>query len=307
MWIPRTRRGDGLALALACLALMLAWSSPAGAQMVPAPPPLNLDQRDAGPLPRALEDVGVEERLNEQVPLDLSFVDETGKAVRLGDYFQRGKPVLLNLGYFECPMLCGLIWQGLTESLSQLKWTPGGEFDIVTVSFDPTEGAKLAQLKKKNLVKALGRPGADAGWHVLTGDEASIRRLTEAVGFRYRWVESQQQFAHPAVLIVLTPEGKVSRYVNGINPDPGTVRLALLEASDGKIGGPIDWFVHQCFVYDPASGSYTLAAINLMRLGGAVTLVVLVLVIGGMLLKEARACKARAREQAPAAAPDASQ
>lgn len=227
------------------------------------------------PLPQELEGVGITEHLNTTIPLDLEFVDDTGRTVRLADYFDGERPVILSLVYFSCPMLCTLVLNGLTEAMQGISWIPGKEFEIITVSFNPAETHTLAQLKKQNYINEYGRPEAAAGWHFLTGSEANIQTLTKAVGFGYRWDEEQQQFAHAAALFVLTPDGKLSRYLYGIQFEPRPVRFALMEASKGKIGSTIDQVIFYCYHYDADAGTYTLAARRVMRLGGLLTVVIL--------------------------------
>ncbi len=227
------------------------------------------------PLPQELEGVGITEHLNTVIPLELEFVDDAGRAVRLGDYFDGERPVILSLVYFSCPMLCTLVLNGLTDALREIPWTPGEEFEILTLSFDPTETSTLAALKKQNYISEYGRPGAAAGWHFLTGSEASIKAITQAVGFGYRWDEEQQQFAHAAALFVLTPEGRLSRYLYGVQFEPKPVRFALMEASKGEIGSTIEQAIFYCYHYDAEAGTYTLAARRLMRLGGLLTVVAL--------------------------------
>jgi len=229
------------------------------------------DAARAEPLPPGLEGVGVTEKPESQVPLDAVFRDEDGREVRLGDFFRAGKPVILNLGYYGCPMLCGLVANGLVAGLKDLPWNAGQEFGVVTVSIDPNETPTLARLKKQSYLRELGRPVAAAGWHFLTGREADIRALTEAVGFGFRWNEERREFAHAAVLIVLTPQGTVSRYLYGIEFDARTLRLSLVEAAEGKVGSPLDRILLYCFHYDASERRYALAAVKLMRAGGLVT------------------------------------
>ena len=240
------------------------------------------------PAPRGLEGVGVREKLGDALPLDLTFNDEYGKPVTLRQLFARGKPVVLDLGYYGCPMLCGLVINGLTASLKDLSFTPGQEFAIINVSIDPSEKPALARAKKGNVIADLGKPAAATGWHFLTGEEAQVRQLADAVGFRYRWDEAQQQFAHAAVLILVTPDGKVSRYLYGVRFPAQTLRLSLVEAGEGKIGTTTDQLLLYCFHFDPAAGSYTLAALNIMRAAGVLTVLVLAVVIGLALWREAR-------------------
>ena len=271
--------------ALALTGSLLAANAPAQAQMVPAPPPLHVEGEQAAALPDEVKNAGITEKLQQQVPLDLTFTNEAGEPVELSSYFTPGKPVLLNLGYFECPMLCGLVWQGMVKSLKQLSWTPGNEFTVVTVSFAPNETHELAAKKKATMIDDLGRPDAAAGWHFLTGSEENVRALADSVGFGYQWIEAKQQYAHTAAMILLTPEGKVSRYLYGIEFPAKTLRLSLVEASEGKAGSTADQILLYCFNYDPTAGQYTVQVMNLMRLAGVATLVVLFIAITVMAIK----------------------
>jgi protein SCO1/2 len=240
------------------------------------------------PLPQELEGIGIVEHLNERVPLDLAFTDEDGRAVRLGDYFHEGRPVLLSVVYYSCPMLCTLVLNGMTDAMKELDWTPGHEYELVTVSFDSRETHSLARLKKESYLSEYGRPGAGAGWHFLVGSPESVRALTEAVGFNYRWDEKGQQFAHQAALYVLTPEGTISRYLYGVMFEPRTLRLSLVEAGAGKVGSAFDQIVLYCFHYDETSGSYALAARNVMRAGGILTVIVLGSVLSRLWIRDRR-------------------
>ena len=231
----------------------------------------------AGYKPRELNDVGITDKPGVKLPLDLTFTDDTGKQVTLGDYFKRGKPVVLNLVYFDCPMLCTFALNGELNVLKQLEWTPGEEFEAITVSFSPEDTPELAAQKKANYVEALGRPEAAKGWHFLTTpDAATVKKLADTVGFAYRWVEDQGQYAHSSALILITPDGRVHRYLHGIEYNPQTLRLSLVEASEGKIGSVSDKAqLMFCFAYDPTSGAYGPAAMKIMRAGGLLTLVAL--------------------------------
>jgi protein SCO1/2 len=229
----------------------------------------------AEPLPPELEKVGIDEQLGETIPLDLEFVDEHGKSVRLRDYFTTGRPVVLNLGYYRCPMLCGLVLNGLVDAVAETELAVGNDYAIVTVSVDPNETHRLAYLKKKSVLQAIDQPGAAKGWHFLTGEHDAIAKLTDAAGFGYQWVERRGEFAHAAVLIVLTPEGRIARYLYGIKYPARTYRLSLVEAAAGEIGSTLDKVLLYCFQYDRHAGQYTPAAMNLMR-GGAVFTMLLV-------------------------------
>lgn len=238
--------------------------------------------------PPILQRVDFEQRLGTQVPLDLPFRDETGRTVRLGNYFQ-GKPVVLTLSYYECPMLCTLVLNGLTSALRALRFDLGKEFVAINVSFNPRETPELAAAKKATYLKEYRRPGSEAGWHFLTGDEESIRRLTEAVGFQYAWDERNQQYAHATGLVVLTPGGQIARYFYGVEFSPRDLRFALIEAAQGKIGSPVDKLLLYCFHYDPSTGRYSALALNSIRIGGVLTVAALISFIVVMLRRERRA------------------
>jgi protein SCO1 len=227
--------------------------------------------RPAGFKPAILRNVGIDQKLNQQVPLDIPFRDENGSPVRLGDFFGQ-KPVILSLVYYECPMLCTTALNGVEQSLKEIRFDLGKEFDVVTVSFDPTEKPPLANAKKAVYVGLYGRPGAAQGWHFLTGDEESIQRLTQAVGFRYNYDPTIKQFIHATGIIVLTPQGKVARYFYGIQYPAGNLRLALVEASQGKIGNPVDEVLLYCCEYDPMTGKYSLIISRVLQVGAAVTI-----------------------------------
>jgi len=226
-------------------------------------------------MPKVLSEVAYEQRLNAQLPLDLPFKDEDGRVVKLGDYFGK-RPVVMAFVYFECPMLCTQVLNGLTTSLSILPESAGKEFDVVAVSFDPRETPALANGKKKSHLDRYQRAGSEQGWHFLTGDEASIKALTAAAGFKYVWDDRTKQFAHPSGILVTTPDGKVARYFFGIEYAPRDVKFALIESSAGRIGNLVDQLLLYCYHYDPATGSYGFVAMGAVRLGGAVTLLALV-------------------------------
>lgn len=234
-----------------------------------------LAQRSGQPLPEAFNDAGLDEQLGERVPQDVTFYNEAGEEVALGDYFQADRPVILNFVYHNCPMLCNLVLDGFTKALQGMEWTPGEQFEVVTVSFAADETPDLAARQKALYLKSLGRPEAAAGWHFLTGEEASIQRLAQSVGFEFRWDEQAQQYAHPATLVFLSPEGKVTRYLYGLDYPPRDVRTALVEASNGTVGTTLDRLILYCFQYDPAANSYVLHAQNAMKLGGLLTVLVL--------------------------------
>jgi protein SCO1/2 len=236
----------------------------------------------SGQTPAALRNVGLEQRLGSKVPLDLVFKDEAGRAVRLGDYFD-GHPVVLTLVYYECPMLCTQVLNGLSRAIGSMDFTVGKEFEIVTVSFDPGETPALARAKKASYIERYNRAGATGGWHFLTGSEASIERLTQAVGFKYAYDPDTDQYAHVSGIMVLTPEGTMSRYFYGIEYASRDLRFSLIDASDRKIGSPVDLLLLPCFHYDPSRARYTVSILRILRGAGAVTLVGLV--AGAMFLR----------------------
>ena len=236
--------------------------------------------------PDDLEDVTIEEQLDAQIPLDLDFVNDEGKPIKLSDYFTGERPVIITLNYYRCPMLCGLMLNGMVDALKQISLEPSEDFEILTISFDPLENSDLAKAKKQNYIGEYGRPNAMKGWHFLTGKKDAIKAVTGAVGFKYRWVEDRQEWAHPSALIICTPNGHVSRYIGGVTFEPQTVRLSLVEASQGKIGTLIDQVYLSCFHYVPREG-YAASAMGVMRLGGIATLILIVLIVGPLWLREA--------------------
>ena len=229
--------------------------------------------------PPYLQNVGIEQKLDAQVPAGLAFTDDTGRSMYLGDYFGK-KPLILNLVYYNCPMLCGEVLSGLTGAMKMVKFDVGTEFDVVTVSFNPQETTADAATKKKDYVKRYGRAGAAAGWHFLTGSADSINALTNAVGFQYQYDPRINQYAHATAIIVLTPEGRISRYFYGVDFPPKDLRMGLVEASQGKIGNLTDQVLLYCYHYDPQTGKYGAVVSNMLRLGAGVTIVLL----GGMIL-----------------------
>lgn len=219
--------------------------------------------------------VTIAQKLNTQVPLDLMFRDENGKVVRLSQYFGKGRPVLLNFVYYRCPMLCPMVLEGTTEALTHLKFDIGKEFDVITVSIDPRDKASDAAEKKEKYIRHYGRLDSASGWHFLTGNETAIKKLTDAVGFQFSYDSRTDQFAHGAALLVLTPDGRTSRYFYGFEYKPRDIRLAIVEASAGKIGTATDQFLLLCFHYDPVTGKYNKNAMLFARAGGIATLLLL--------------------------------
>jgi protein SCO1 len=255
------------ALILATAALSRAQSDVPGTRPSPGIP--------SRQMPSVLSKVTFEQRLDERLPLDLQFKDEDGRTVKLRDYFGK-RPVLMAFVYYDCPMLCTQVLNGIDTSLTVLTETVGKEFDVVAVSFDPRETPVLANGKKKAQVDRYKRPGSAAGWHFLTGEEPAIKELTNAAGFHYVWDEKTQQFAHPSGIIVVTPDGRLARYFFGIEYASRDVKFALIESSAGRIGNAIDQLLLYCYHYDPATGSYGFAAMRAVRIGGALTLAALV-------------------------------
>src|SRR3984893_15029141 len=221
-----------------------------------------------------LKNIGIEQHLDEQIPPDLAFRDETGQAVRLGDYFGK-KPMVLNLVYYQCPMLCGEVLSGLEKALRVLRFDVGKEFDILTVSFDPRETPDMATKKKAEFLKRYGRPGAAGGWHFLTGRQQSIDALTKAAGFQYQYDAKTGQFAHATAIMLLTPEGKIAQYYYGVEYAPKDLRLGLIQASENKIGGLADQVLLYCYHYDPTTGRYGAIVSRVLQLSGLVTILVL--------------------------------
>ncbi|MFT3787485.1 MAG: SCO family protein [Tepidisphaeraceae bacterium] len=253
-------------LLTACLASTLLVSAPAVAQY---------HQQAVGaidkplPLPYSEGEVGVDQaKVGEQIPLDLPFVDEDGKPVKIGDYFNKGRPVLLNIGYYQCPMLCGVMNQKMVAALKGVPFDIGTEFDVVNVSINPTETWEVAKKKKETYVAALGKPGNAVGWHLLTGDAVSIEALTRVVGYKYKKVD--KEYAHPAVFILVGDNGQVTHYLDALVVDSETMRLALVESSGKKIGSFWDKAFVTCFDRDPHTGKYTKIATGVMQIGSLV-------------------------------------
>ncbi len=251
---------------------VLALAAPAGAFPSRSPSGENSSVVPANEMPGPLRQVGYDQRLGEPVPLGLPFHDETGRAVRLGDYFGK-RPVILVLAYYDCPMLCDLVLQGVTSTLKPLTFNAGEEFDVVVASFDPKDTPRKSAERKRATLANYGRAGHDGGFHFLTGPQSSIDALTDAVGFRYVYDKERHEFAHPAGMIILTPAGKVSRYLFGIDFPPRNVRFGIIESSDEKIGDPVDQLLLYCYHYDPAIGRYSATALNILRLAAGATVI----------------------------------
>jgi protein SCO1/2 len=263
-------------------------------------------KREAGvassALPQALREIGFDQNIDQRLPLDTMFRNEAGAAVRLGDYFGK-RPVVLVFAYYDCPMLCTQVINGLSSALGVLSLTPGQDFEIVTVSFNPADTPASASAKKAMYLERYKREGADTSWHFLTGDPPSIERLTKAAGFRYVWDATTKQFAHPSGIIVLTADGRLARYLFGIEYGPRDLRYAIVEASDGRVGNAADALLLYCYHYDPMSGRYGFVVMRALRLAGIVT----VLALGGfvfLMLRREKRGAARLAAESRLAAPD---
>lgn len=237
-------------------------------------------QETKTPPPPGLANVSIEQKLDAQVPLDLQFKDEQGNTVKLADYFHSGRPVILSLGYYECPMLCSEVLNGESAAIKVLKFLPGKEFEVLTVSIDPREKPDLAAKKKQTYMERVDRPGTEKGWHFLTGEQPQITALADAVGFHYQYDEKTKQFAHAAGIFLLTPKGHVAQYYYGVEFSAKDMRLGIIEASQNKIGSLADEVLLYCFHYDPKTGTYGATVTNIVRAGGAAT----VLILGSFIL-----------------------
>jgi protein SCO1/2 len=245
-----------------------AWAQPprfTGAD-VGGPPPGTSSEL----VPDILEKVGIDQKLNAQVPLDAVFRDELGRQVKLGDYFGK-RPVVLSLVYYECPMLCTQVLNGAVAAFKVLNFSVGDEYEVVTLSFNPKETPAMASAKKQTYLAKYGRPAGADSWHFLTGEQPAIDALASSVGFRYVFDKASQQYVHASALMVLTPDGRVSKYFYGIDYPPKDLRLGLIEASGGKIGTPVDQVLLYCYHYDPHSGKYSMVVMNVLRLAGLLT------------------------------------
>jgi protein SCO1/2 len=263
------------AVLLASIApLLLGAAAPASAQKMTGSPALAGYRQEPGQvssaLPAALREIGFDQNLDQQIPLDILFTDEAGRSVHLGDYFGK-RPVVLVFAYYECPMLCTQVINGLASALNILSLEPGEDFEIVTVSFDPRDTPATASAKKAHYIERDKKAGNGESWHFLTGQQASIDRLTRAAGFRYVWDEPTKQFAHPSGVIVLTPEGRLARYLFGIEYGPRDLRFAIVDASSGKVGTPADALLLYCYHYDPMTGRYGLVIMRAIRIAALLT------------------------------------
>lgn len=258
----------------------LAFVSVIPSAMAQAAPKGDLGQVPGSQKPSILDNVGIDQHLNQQIPLDLSFVDETGQSVQLLQYFGQ-KPVIMTMVYFQCPMLCSEVMSGLTFTLNGMSgFNVGREFNVITVSFDPRDTSQAASENKDRYLRRYRRAGSEQGWHFLVGKKDQIDALAQALGFRYAWDEENQQFAHASGIMLLTPDGHIAQYYYGISYDPSNIRLGLVEASKGKIGNIVDQVLLYCYHYDPRQGRYGAAIFNILRISALAT----VLVLGGFVL-----------------------
>lgn len=239
-----------------------------------APKKYDPSQTTTNGLPDALQKIGIEQKLGEQLPLETEFTDESGKTVKLGEFFNRGRPVILAFVYYECPMLCNEVLNGLTGALKGISFEAGKEFDVVAISFDARENDKpdLARNKKESYMSRYGRPGSEKGWHFLTGTQGSIEAATKAAGFGYKWDEKSSQFAHAGGVMITTPDGRMARYFYGIDYSPKDLKFGVMESADNKVGSAAEQLVLYCYHYDPATGKYGLAILSVLRLGAVFTL-----------------------------------
>ncbi len=238
--------------------------------------------------PDELKGIEIIEHLDAELPLDAVFKDANGNVVKLGDSFDGEHPVILTLVYYRCPMLCGLLLDGVMQGIKEIPLTVGKDYNIVTLSFDPLETSNMAKVNQQQRLKEYGRAEAREGWPFLTGKKDQIVRVADSVGFGYKWNESRKEYAHVAVIMICTPDGKISRYLYGIEFNASTLRLSLVEAAQGKIGTTVDKIFLTCFRYDPSDSQYAPVAILIMRLGGIITLLLLSIFLGGFWLNERR-------------------
>jgi len=253
------------------IAVLLAVASVSSVAMAQYAAPAPTVPSPTGEVP-GLARIGVDEHLDAQLPLDLRFRDEQGRTVQLGDFFDGEHPVLLNFAYYTCPTLCSFVLDGMAASVKEVEWTAGDEYQIVTISIDPRDTPERALAKRQEMLAKYGRPAAAHGWHFLVGDEESIQAATRAAGFRYFYNASLEQYAHPAIVMAMTPQGHFARYLYGIQYPANDVRISLLEASEGHSLSATDRIILFCYHYDPGTHEYSLVAVNLMKLGGALTM-----------------------------------
>lgn len=275
--------------------MVLALASLASAQGLGRAARENVPDSAHNSRPSILQQVGIDQRIGEELPLDAHFTDEYGKDVALGSYFHQGKPVLIALVYYDCPMLCDQVLNGMASALNVLKFDAGKEFNVLAISFDPRETPQLAKEKKEMYLKRYKRAGAEQGWHFLTGKPDSIKKITEAAGFHYVWDTNTKQFAHSSAVILITPEGRVAQYYYGIEYSPKDMRLGIIQASKEKLGTVVDSVILYCYHYDPATGKYGAVVMNLIRVAGLITVLLMGGFIGFSLYRDSRANQENAR------------
>lgn len=254
-------------------------------------------------VPPGLEDVGVQEHLDGQIPLDAVFHDQTGRMVRFGDLLDGKRPMVLTLAYHTCPTVCSLVLSQTVESLKHVEWSVGKEYTAVTLSFDPRETLERTAAKRNDLLHDYARPGAESGWTFLTGNDANIHRVTDAVGFKYHYVEREQQFAHPTVIVIVKPNGQVARYLYGLEYSPKDVKLGLLEASNGRSITTVDRILLYCYHYDPNAGRYAIVATRVMQVGAGLAGLALIAFLATFWIKELLTKRAQRRDAPAAGAP----
>lgn len=265
-----------LILAIAMVGVVSAYAQKSEHYNSPLYSPRYYDPAESAPngMPDALQKVGIDQKLGDQLPLDAPVKDESGKVGKLGDYFSSGRPVIVAFVYYECPMLCNEVLNGLTGSLKGISLNAGKDFDVVAISFDARENEKpdLAKNKKASYMERYGRPGTENGWHFLTATQDSIDKMTSAAGFKYEWDEKSQQFAHVGGVMITTPDAKMSRYFYGIDYAPSDLKFGLMDSAAEKIGNPAERLLLYCYHYDPASGKYGLAILRVMRAASVLTI-----------------------------------
>lgn len=273
-------------LSLAASVVAALWCGPAEARQMPRP--IGQNNVVADQYPDELVDITIEDRAGNDVPTDVKLIDEDGNTVELSSYFDGKRPVLLVLAYYSCPMLCTLVLNGVSNSLKNVAWTAGNEFRVVTVSIDPRDTPEIAKAKRETYIEDYGRHVSSDSWAFLTGEETELRRLADAVGFSYSWDEATQQYVHAAGGFVLTPDARVSRTLYGIEFNPRDLRLAISEASDGRVGSAFEKVLLFCFHYDPQAKGYVVAAFRVMKAGGILTALILGLWLGRFWRRERR-------------------
>jgi protein SCO1/2 len=264
---------------------MLTWA----ADNAPKGYSLEAEPLTATEKPPELQNVGIKQQLGAQLDLNMSFKDENGNTVQLSQYINGSKPVIISPIYYNCPRLCNFHLNGLTEGLQKVDWSPGDKFEMIAVSFDASETPDLAKAKKENYMKMYNRAGTEGGWHFLTASQDVIKKLTETVGFEFKWNEEAKEWAHASAAIVVSPDGQITRYLPGIVFEAKDIKLALTEAGQGKVGSFVDSLLLYCFQYDPHKSEYAIAAVRLMKLGGFLTVLILGIWLGPIWIRYLKA------------------